>query len=91
MHSKWRLWPGLMLSSVLGTSALAKEQPGYDAFLADREVLPLPVTEESLRTRGAKASHVEERLGVPTFLWSSRPRLGTGARGATTAQPAERG
>jgi large repetitive protein len=87
MRLKEKLLTGLLLMPLVGTSAWAKERANYDAFLASREARSLPVSESDIQARGARVEHVEERLGVPTFLWSAR--TGLEGAGAMAGQPAE--
>src|SRR5690349_13542846 len=79
MRLRQKVWTGLLLAPLLGTSALAGERAGYDAFLESRGSQPLAVSEQALQSRGLRVSHAEERLGVPTFLWSEREATGTKA------------
>ncbi len=55
---------------LLSTPALARELPNYDAFLDSTERKPLPAVSELAQE--ARVSHLEERLGVPTFVWAGQ-------------------
>ncbi|HYI03088.1 myxosortase-dependent M36 family metallopeptidase [Hyalangium sp.] len=72
MRLKEKLLTSLMLVPLAGTSAWAKERGNYDAFLASHEARSLPATEAQLQARGARVEHMEERLGLPTVLWSAQ-------------------
>jgi len=75
MRLKEKLLTSLLLVPLAGTSAWAKERVNYDAFLASPEAKSLPATEAQLQARGARVELMEERLGLPTVLWSDS--LGT--------------
>ena len=60
-----------------GTQAGADSLPNYDALL---ERSPAPGARSLLEDRaslGGQVLHREHRLGVPTFVWASRPAQGT--------------
>lgn len=61
-----------MLSALLLTTLAYTE---LDTFLASRRELPVPGPLDAVTQRlvaGGRVSHVEPRLGVPTFFWAER-------------------
>ena len=79
MRLRQKLWASLVLTPFVGASALAKDATAYDAFLESQQGKSLAVAQESIQARGFRVEHQEERLGVPTFLWSATPHAARGA------------
>ncbi|AKJ03184.1 uncharacterized protein (TIGR03382 family)/MYXO-CTERM domain-containing protein [Archangium gephyra] len=72
MRLRQTLWAGLLLTPLASGSALAATRGNYDAFLARQEDKGLAAKDDALRTRGLRVSQMEDRLGVPSFVWNTR-------------------
>jgi uncharacterized protein (TIGR03382 family) len=72
MRLKEKLLTGLLLVPLAGTSAVAKERANFDAFLSSQDSRSLVATDAAIQSRGVRVEHVEQRLGVPTVLWSAQ-------------------
>jgi large repetitive protein len=70
MQLRQKLLMGLLLTPLLAVDAQAKGRANHDAFLVSSPNQSPSVAAESLQARGVEAAHMEERLGVPTFLWA---------------------
>jgi hypothetical protein len=72
MRLKEKLLTSLLLVPLAGTSAVAKERGNFDAFLARQDSRSLVASDAAIQSRGVRVEHTEERLGVPTVLWSAQ-------------------
>jgi large repetitive protein len=72
MRLRQTLWASLLLTPLASGSALAATRGNYDAFLARQEDKSLVAKDDALRTRGLRVSQMEDRLGVPSFVWNTR-------------------
>ncbi|MCY1078934.1 myxosortase-dependent M36 family metallopeptidase [Archangium lansingense] len=77
MRLRQTLWAGLLLTPLASGSALAASRGNYDAFLARQEEKSLTAKEEALHARGLRVSQMEDRLGVPSFVWNTRASSST--------------
>jgi hypothetical protein len=77
MRLREKLLTALLLLPLVGTSAVAKERGNFDAFLARQGARSLNTENTALQSRGARVEHMEDRLGVPTVLFSERRGAGT--------------
>lgn len=73
----------LALALFAASTALAANKPDLDAFLQQKDSRPLP----SVGGQG-RVEHVEQRLGVPTFVWGDRQAPAGLSRSATPEQAA---
>lgn len=73
----------LALAVFAASTALAANKPDLDAFLQQKDSRPLP----SVGGQG-RVEHVEQRLGVPTFVWGERQAPPGLSRSATPEQAA---
>jgi hypothetical protein len=87
MRLRRTLWAGLLLTPLAGGSALAANRGHHDAFLARQEDKALVAGDEALEARGLRVSQKEDRLGVPSFVWNTRPGTGAGARALGIRKP----
>ncbi|WP_375773277.1 myxosortase-dependent M36 family metallopeptidase [Archangium gephyra] len=91
MRLRQTLWAGLLLTPLASGSALAANRGNYDAFLARQEDKGLVAQDDSLRTRGLRVSQMEDRLGVPSFVWNTRagsgPATGVSAKMTGARKP----
>ncbi|HZI05549.1 MAG TPA: histidine kinase, partial [Archangium sp.] len=72
MRLRQTLWASLLLTPLASGSALAATRGNYDAFLTRQEDKALVAQDDSLRSRGLRVSQMEDRLGVPSFVWNTR-------------------
>jgi hypothetical protein len=84
MRLRQTLWAGLLLTPLASGSALAATRGNYDAFLARQEDKGLVAKDDSLQARGLRVSQMEDRLGVPSFVWNTR--AGTGSASAVSSK-----
>ena len=94
MKARLRAALGAALALCLFSATFAARQvprrPDYDALGLGRRPERKPVVVEPSREeiRAGTTVHVEERLGVPTFLWAGeRGRLATSAKQASVSAP----
>lgn len=94
MKARLRAALGAALALCLFSTTFAARQvprrPDYDALGLGRRPESKPVVVEPSRgeIRAGTTVHVEERLGVPTFLWAGeRGRLATSAKQASVSAP----
>jgi uncharacterized protein (TIGR03382 family) len=72
MRLRQTLWASLLLTPLASGSALAATRGNYDAFLARQADKNHVAQDDSLRARGLRVSQMEDRLGVPSFVWNTR-------------------
>ncbi|MFE8599435.1 myxosortase-dependent M36 family metallopeptidase [Archangium violaceum] len=77
MRLRQTLWASLLLTPLASGSALAATRGNFDAFLARQEEMALAAKDDALRTRGLRVSQMEDRLGVPSFVWNTREVSGS--------------
>jgi len=80
MRLRQTLWASLLLTPLASGSALAATRGNYDAFLARQEDKNLGAQDDSLRARGLRVSQMEDRLGVPSFVWNTRAGSGISSK-----------